>query len=55
MFCIVLVSKHFLFTDISKAYIKCPGNGVLEFVLPPGQGQMMVKIPRPESNVDFDR
>ncbi|KAJ8931727.1 hypothetical protein NQ314_015325 [Rhamnusium bicolor] len=54
-------TNHFLnlysscVVEIPNTYIKCPGNGMLEFTLPTGQRHMFVRIPRPESNVDFNR
>ncbi|XP_074028257.1 uncharacterized protein [Leptinotarsa decemlineata] len=34
--------------------IRCPSNGHIEFVLPPGQRHAFVKIPRPETNIDWN-
>ncbi|KAJ8983464.1 hypothetical protein NQ317_014922 [Molorchus minor] len=39
--------------DIPNAFIRCPANGFLDFNLPPGQSNMIVRIPKPETNVDF--
>ncbi|XP_072400002.1 uncharacterized protein [Diabrotica undecimpunctata] len=37
----------------SNTYINCPQKGQIDFILPEGQRQMFVKIPRPEANVDW--
>lgn len=41
--------------DIPQPFIKCPANGYISAVLPPGQNRMFVQIPRPHSNVDWWR
>ncbi|KAJ8943593.1 hypothetical protein NQ318_006595 [Aromia moschata] len=41
--------------DVPTAYIRCPANGFLDFTLPPGQRDMVVRIPKPESNLEFER
>ncbi|XP_060519705.1 fibrillin-3 isoform X1 [Cylas formicarius] len=35
--------------------IRCPGDGKLVYVLPPGRSSILVQIPRPETSVDFDK
>lgn len=37
------------------AFIRCPGGGQMTFSLPPGQKDMYVQIPRPQTNVDWRR
>lgn len=44
---------NFFRADMPEAYIRCPHNGYMEFVLPAGHRDMFVRIPRPETNVDW--
>lgn len=40
---------------VPRPFIKCPSNGYLSAILPPGQSHVFVQIPRPHSNVDWWR
>lgn len=40
---------------VFQPFIKCPSGGEMEVALPPGEKVVTVKIPRPESNVDWWR
>ncbi|KAG5877748.1 hypothetical protein JTB14_000542 [Gonioctena quinquepunctata] len=40
--------------SLPNVNIRCPKNGHIEFILPPNQRHMFVKIPRPETNIDWN-
>lgn len=55
---IVIIYNSFnvlFFKGVQDAYIRCPHGGYMEFILPAGHRNMFVRIPKPDTNVDWNK